>query len=608
MKKLLGLFALIFCVSFVSCDLFSLFNKTGDLTFSISVDDAVQAANYHAERADTDDLTGYYTFLVQIKSNEGYNDWQIKTVRFDGTENQPGGVSGDFNTSGQYLTDNKVEFTFDYVPINQTYKVMFDMFLKKDSENTSPHLVLSGHSDGIEVDPYEATTVPIEMKKFTQSPISLKLEYEDGGTNSFEKPSSIVSDPTQPDYPISLQLFKEYGKLWHRNGTTVYPLEDAYYEIDSESNFPDSSYRFSLPYTVRCGETSLNYSHDFTFDGNHHSIKDFLANYTFPVSTDSSDSTIKSDWKTRISKDGFTFEEKLPPFEYQSNDEVISGHFSGALKFNKKNYDGGSAFIYYTILDDFFGNFSSNSSIALVLTVKGNNPDPTSNQLYYKIDNEVNYVNNPTNLGTALFNGNHCINHAPGETRFVIPINKVNPSQYLLLFIDKNSSQDSIDYNFDIKFYVFPESMNAFVFDVADPNFNKQYRYQIDEDWTGSSLSNGDNCHAKLQGVVCYYNMSNNSFSLANTGLTGELYYNDPDNNYDFTPITHREEESPDTKKFFNTESFVYGEDEPSYNFVFKNLINLKPNMRVKFLCHIPYKGADTLVVARKENLSMQKE
>ncbi|MBR5668161.1 MAG: hypothetical protein IKX15_00955, partial [Spirochaetales bacterium] len=132
MKKLSGLFALIFCVSFVSCDLFSLFNKTGDLTFSISVDDAVQAAT---ERGAYDGVKGYYTFLVQIKSNEGYNDWQIKTVRFDDSENQSV-VSDGFNSSGKYLTDNKVEFTFDYVPINQTYKVMFDMFLKKDSENT----------------------------------------------------------------------------------------------------------------------------------------------------------------------------------------------------------------------------------------------------------------------------------------------------------------------------------------------------------------------------------------------------------------------------------------------------------------------------------------
>ena len=387
MKKLSGLFALIFCVSFVSCDLFSLFNKTGDLTFSISVDDAVQAAT---ERGAYDDVKGYYTFLVQIKSNEGYNDWQIKTVRFDDSENQSV-VSDGFNSSGKYLTDNKVEFTFDYVPINQTYKVMFDMFLKKDSENTYPHLVLSGHSDGIEVDPYEATTVPIDMKQFTQSPISLKLEYEDGGTNSFENPSSIVSDPTQPDYGISLLLYKEYGKLWYRNDTVYFPVEKIYYELDSDSNFPDSSYRFSLPYTVRCGETTSNLSHDFTFDGNHHSIKDFLANYTFPVSTNSSYSTIKSDWKTRISKDGFTFEEKLPPFEYQSNDVVISGHIHNrTLDFNKKTYDAGSktAFTYVTELSSFINGtpIQEGETLALVLTMKDSKTLASADrQLYYKM-------------------------------------------------------------------------------------------------------------------------------------------------------------------------------------------------------------------------------
>ena len=117
MKKLFGLFALLLCTILLSCNnLFS--DKTGDISFSFSADDAIQAANAYLARGADNDEQSEYIFLVQIQGSEGFHDYQIKTV-------QATNISSSYPVSGQYLTDNKLEFLFDLQKLIQTCRILF---------------------------------------------------------------------------------------------------------------------------------------------------------------------------------------------------------------------------------------------------------------------------------------------------------------------------------------------------------------------------------------------------------------------------------------------------------------------------------------------------
>lgn len=599
MKKLFGLFALLLCTILLSCNnLFS--DKTGDISFSFSADDAIQAANAYLARGADNDEQSEYIFLVQIQGSEGFHDYQIKTV-------QATNISSSYPVSGQYLTDNKLEFLFDYVPFDQTYKVMFDMFAKIDSN--LPHLVLSGNSNDIEVIPSIQTEVVVNIGNFTTSPISLKIEYEDDGYNTYENPSSIAADPDIPGYGINLLLFKEYGKLWHRNDTTVFPVRDIYYELNSNSNFPDSFYRYSLPYEVRKNnEPFLNYSYDFNFDRNSSSIKNFLYYYSFPASATSENYSMSTEWKAKISKGGFTFAEKLPYFEYSSNDEVISGHRDNVqFKFNKKNYDGGSAFVYTDELSSLITGTSiqNGDSIALVLTMKGRNPIPSATQLYYKELTNNSFLDNSLVDGQELFDGNRCLNHKVGETKFVIPLNFHSEDyRYLMMFITSDLSLMEASYTFDVDWYIFPQRMQACVLETVKEG--NGYRYELNNkisDYYSTNLSAGQNYTAKLSGVVCNFNQSDKTFSIANTGLNTELYYikdNPAPGTDPFTAISNNSR--TDNIKFLNTYvTTYYDEMIHNYDFEFKAITNLSgnPNTAYKFMCHANCTNTNNLMVIR---------
>ena len=251
MKKLSGLFAFILCSILLSCSNF-FSGKTGDISFSFSADEAIQAANSYAARSDDNDLyPDEYIFLVQIKGTEGFHDYQIKTIKVEDI----GPVENEFAVSGQYLNNNNLEFLFDYVPFDQTYKVMLDMFVKKDSN--MPYLVLSGKSNDIDVLPASQTEVVVNLEDFTLSPISLKIEYEDGN-QTLGGLHSISSKNTNTNQ-TTISFFKEYGKLW--GGDEDKSIKSIYYELDSNSNFPDSSFKFSLP----CSYQSSTIPYDFVF-------------------------------------------------------------------------------------------------------------------------------------------------------------------------------------------------------------------------------------------------------------------------------------------------------------------------------------------------------
>lgn len=599
MKKLFGLFALLLCTILLSCNnLFS--DKTGDISFSFSADDAIQAANAYMARGANNDEQSEYIFLVQIQGSEGFHDYQIKTV-------QATNVDSSYAVSGQYLTDNKLEFLFDYVPFDQTYKVMFDMFAKIDSN--LPHLVLSGNSNDIEVMPSIQTEVVVNIGNFTISPISLKVEYTNGDIDTIDRPNSISSNVTNNQSPLS--LFKEYGKLW--GGPEEQPIKRVYYELDPNSNFPESSFKYSLPCTY---QSTIKAYHNFSFQDGTSSPKDFLFSYSFPddyLRTNGVRPALESSAKANISKGNFTFEENLPKFEYRSNDVIMRGHRSNVtLRFDKKDYSDGRAFVYADELQNLLvHDVKSGESVALVLKLKNSNPLSSSEQLYYKMDQTTAYLDSPPeNFGQLLFLDNHCINHAKGEPRFVIPLNNYGINyKYLMLFVKNDSNLESVNLSFDIDYYIFPSSMRAFILDVAKQD-DGSYRYQIDENAlqllvNEANFQNNQDYKATVEGILCNFDLNSTNFSIPKTELTAEIYYLDSNNNYKFTAISNKDAAGTILTQY-TTDQFDYASAYSTYDFVFNN-IRSNGDQDYKFLCHVPFQNSNTLLVLRDYNLTITK-
>lgn len=618
MKRLLGIISLFFCALLMSCSN-GISDKTGDINFSFNAADFIRA-----DTDNTSDGISEYTFLVQVKGSRNYYDYQIQTVRVEnnnanmdgGQQNNPfsGGntVFGVYDSYGDYINENELSFTFGYVPANQKYKVMFDMFAKQDDKN---YLVLTGKSRDVEVKRGQSATVELDMKDFHNnsfSPLYINVEYE-AGSNSDLISNYHCKDPTTTNYSNGGTVHKKYGKLWYKapNNDVPQPIKSIGYILDPNSNFPESSYKYSIPYGFPNGlDTVENPSwKEFTFDGDRYSLDEFLLNYKdFP--SDSNETIVigRSAEFPKISKGNFSFVEYAPVFDFKSEDEVVSGHVEGTYKFTRCTYDDNNkvAYAYQGDMSTITGisNFSPQEyeSAVLVLTLKGSNPLPNSKQLYcwqpgdsYKENlDDGDDGDDELSLGQYLFDFSQCIDHDPGETRFIIPLNGFpnDNANYFLLAIKGDSTTPSGDLNIslNIDWYYFPEDMKAHIFKVSKPEGDSQYRYQMDE--YAGQLSDGSNPSSKLYGEVCFFDLTSKAFVPAKATLNSELYYFD--NQGIFKAV-------PETQKQINTGVVSFSDDEPTtYSLTYGQQSGWGENGQTyKFSCHMPCNDRNILLIIR---------
>ena len=648
MKKILGFTFLVLCAFLMSCsNPFS--DKTGNISFSFSAEDAIQAANSYAARADagTDDqgqtqIT--YTFLAQIKGSRGYYESQMKSVTITNTPSQNTNQVGSlgsltvvtpYGTSSQYITENTVDFNFNRVPSNQKYKVMFDMFVQESADYPA-YLVLSGHSQDIQVLPGLPADVTVDLDDFEYSPISMVIEFEDDSTITIGNNLRAIANPTGNQWPeqqttYGQPIYKKYGKLWYYiNELEGYkPVKNIYYKLDPDSNFVDSDYRYSVPCGFQEGNEFIvkNY---ITFDGSSYSLYDFLDNYKFPEKIVARDQTSTSDTleinsPATITKTGsngnFSFVEKAPNYDFKSNDEVASGSRTG-VRFPFTKYTdtdtGVNDFVanasIYGLLGLNSNNFAlSNKTIVLVLNMKGNNPNPNNTQLYYKLDQQEDSVSWTANNNFSdgdLRNENYCINLKPGETKFIIPFNYSEDTPNLTLFMDANGNgANSLIYTFDVDYYVFPDDMSPFIFNIKY-NDNR-YRYELDEYFnrhvsSGIVLSDGDNLKNKISGVFCLFSLKDKKFIPISTQLTSELWYWDSSKPSDqYTTISQ-------TPQTFTTDTdFAFDNNEivsrPHYDVNFSNIQNTSTECDKKVLIHADCQDTNYLLVIRDFNMTITK-
>ncbi|MBP5359605.1 MAG: hypothetical protein J6Y69_10560 [Treponema sp.] len=563
-----------------------------------------------------------YTFLVQVKGSRNYYDYQIQTVRVENNNADMGGgqqinplpggntVIGVYDPYGNYIKDNELIFTFGYVPANQKYTVMLDMFAKQDDKN---YLVMKGKSRDVEVKRGQPATVELDVNGFTNtslSPLYIKVEYENGN-------SDPISNSHLPPYGTSTSeggtVFKKYGKLWYEApNNEPQPIKSIYYALDSNSNFPESSYKYSIPYGMVNEIGNIDDPNYITFDGDRYSLEDFLLNYRgFPagyafgeVDGNFKIGSLTSGYPAKISKGNFSFIECAPAFTFKSEDEVVSGHTEGVYTFNRCVYDDGKvAYAYpgdlYSIIgnDDISISDITQSSVVLVLTMKGRNPLPNSTQLYYHLpgdDSDIaNYVDNDIPLGQYLFSSSQCINHDPGETRFVIPLNEF-PMEYSSNFFlaikgDSTTPSEDLNISLNIDWYYFPEDMNAHIFKVSKPEGDSQYRYQMDK--SAGLLSDGFKPNSSLYGEVCFFDLTSKAFVPAKATLNSELYYFDQGIFYAV----------PETQKQINTGVVSFDSNDPTCYYLEYELQSGwgEDAPYCSFSCYMPCNDRNILLIIR---------
>ena len=579
MKRLLGIISLVFCALLMSCSN-GISDKTGDINFSFNVEDALRAASLDRATDGSENTANSekeYIFLVQVKGSKNYykclpkavkvqeNGFQIINTTFSNNNNNNN--TNYAEDCGTYVNENEAEltFTFDSVPTNQKYKVMFDMFQKvpvpqydEEDEEEEPQTqykfvnVLSGHSSDIQVLRGMQSPVEVDIDSFEYSPISLTVEYAEGG-GSDNIPVKAISAPREnsnsPWSTITYNIIKKYGKLWlNKQGgdsaTPIRPIQDIYYSLDPNSNYADSSYKYSVPYGINNDNGAIGHPfyNEFTFNGTSYSLDDFLMNYKFPESDvgtlNGTSETLLIDNQATISKDNFTFIENTPKFQYVSQDEVVSGSRQNVnLIFNRKQDNDDSSVYDLVSTEDIYQLLGLNQNdgelsgktIALVLKKKANSPNPTNNQLYYKVD-ETEPDWDRDFFDYLLRSENHCINLKPGETKYIIPIEYDDETPKLTLFMDANeNSPNSLSYTFDVDYYIFPVSMDPFIFNIKY-NDNR-YRYELDEylqkyaNFPLGETQSGCTFNTTLNGVFCLFSLADKRFVPVSMQLTSELWY-----------------------------------------------------------------------------------
>ncbi|MBR4790740.1 MAG: hypothetical protein IK024_07580 [Treponema sp.] len=610
MKKLFGFLTLFLCLLLTACNMNLLSDRSGSIDFSIPTKDIIDAANNYAARGADNDQTWNYAFLVQIKGNRGYYDYQLQTLTVETHEDFGNLNPGQIN--GLYVKNNNVNFSFNNVPAGQKYKIMFDAFIYYTIPNGdgSYYKTFSGNTGNIKVKPGKPSEVGITAKAPDESMFNLVIVTENAGTITIPAESAMdmlfVGNPGG-NSPI---FEKQFGVLTFKTSQddkSPKVVKDVYLSLSPDANIDSNSFNISFLYGERVNPSRYN----LKFSNNTCSIKSFLLQ-----GLKFSDDDIRQiSWPVmqvpgiiQISKNGFSYEEPVSGFQFSSNDEYISGHTSQTLTFEKKTYGNNEKVLLSTQelislgVDPWQGE-----SLVLVLTAKEDNLISSATQLYFKMSNEP-FLDSTVN-GATLFAENNCITHKEGEKKFIIPLNKLGnlgENPYFILFITTpDSAPDNINVTFDIDYCIFPSDMEAYVFGVGQ-NYNSaiEHRYEINRSTpVDVVLENGNTYKSKISGNVLKLNLSSGLFSDASITLDAELNDNVDYGGTSFHPLSNNAFDGNGNVK--QLETYVDKNGVPSYSFIFKSITSIpdltgtEKNHDFRFQCTTPCEDTNTLLVVR---------
>lgn len=455
MKKFFGVVGLIFCVFLASCNFNSLSNKTGSLEFSIPVNDIIKTYNQSSARTMYDfEDTVNAVCLIQVKGSKKYYKSKIESKTI---------TSADVSNDKIYL-----DFSFEQVPVGQSYTVMFDFFITDDSgesDKIAKNLlmpVFTGKQEGVSVTAGKSTNVNILASYIKENSLGVKVDFADGTSKTYKGINWLDEEAMNSDDPnvrdgfeemhanMYVSLTKVKDKLYLNEFLSEKTLEvkDVSYAIDADSGFTDSSFKYKVYYEGQNGNyTSL----DLNFKNNVCSIKDFIMQkdffYSAAVIMQKGDYNILL--PTAIIR--YWAQQQQGGFDPSGYDNVTK------LTFNKSGIDGESRYICNIPLSSIeigtgnLDDFNEGDTIVLLMyslpeNVVPNSPIKGISEFYY-MQQEANLPTDPQ----QLYSGNKSINIVngyQGDLNFVLPLNSAQNLQdkpNIMLFFDKSSSEESLD-------------------------------------------------------------------------------------------------------------------------------------------------------------------
>ena len=416
MKKLFGVVGLLFCVFLASCNFNNLSGKGGDIEFSIPLNDIVKLAEQRASREGGEEKQFEFVAMLQVKGSKNY--YKSKTETYD------------FGNSFYDGKAKTIEMSMSSLPSNQTYTVMFDLFVVNSVYKDSWWEV-SGRTPNVAVTAGKTEEISLTAARSNEALVYLKVELE--------KSESPI-DLSERDI-INIQ--KESDGLYFREQK----IKDIYLVLNSNANFTDSSFKYTLEYFSDSEGKNLG-SSDLKFKNDVCSIKDFLMNQSY----------FKSNEIT-ISKGDISFFTWLPHIVVKASNNSNPGFDPSILGYKRlvftkaqDNPDGTSRycaivpFADMNILDgqgDVVTVPENGKTVfsVVIFSDYGNSPIRRIERLYYML-----YEGNEVADGET-YAGNQCITLPPrydGEYSLIMPFNNlqmgVNIKGYWMFFFDINSN------------------------------------------------------------------------------------------------------------------------------------------------------------------------
>ncbi len=609
MKKLFGILCVFLSVLLTACNVGLLSERSGSIDFSIPAEDMVTLAENYSARSPENEPDGSYIFLVQIKGNRGYYRYQTQTVKVGRESNDQWRPDDQLNDSTQYLSKNKLDFSFSGLPINQTYTVMFDMLINP-AGNEIPYSVFSGRSEGVAVSAGQASDVGIKAMLRQESNLVLRVEYENSDEPKVLRTQSYIMTKLTSGNGRLLNLSKKNGKLYEGEDIIV---KDIYYVLDSDTNYPASAFNYYINY-------SDDKTYKLNFKNNKCSIKNFLIRKL--QDSDSFGQLTISNGKVKCS-------ETLARIQMDTTNNLVAAHpqaQSTGITFYPKIYDtvnGKWAYVASfqlndtpSYIDTAVNPIASGDTVVIVLY------DDTSlglekRQFYYKLSSDSmsgNVVD-----GELLFKNNNCITHKDNETTIVIPLNFIkDPNYNLILFEDHGTEEQeepTLQLNCSITYYIFPSDMHVFAFGAGaayeEGQMTDDYRYEFNASLGKMTLSGGDNITATIRGNFCTVNFTDQKYTgfSADFNIVGELYDGGPyhvDGEDDsFHPLSIDQHEN--TK----VQTYKINDIKDEYSFVFKGIKEPAPQPHdFKLLCTAQWDELDPadLLLVQYFDLSFSKD
>ncbi len=586
-----------------------------------------------------------YTYLVQVRCmSSSYYAVQAKTV------------------NAEDLKEAQA-FTFEGIVPGKNYQAMVDIFSQGGkAESTSATgkpllayagdetVLISGDTTSVEVTA-EAASVNSYSNFFlfltheedgSTYPYGRELETSEGFSALFAK-CKVGTGKTE-EYKYYCRQKKsadeeipEFG-FTDENPDDWTEIKDFYFGLKEDSHYR----KFTFVQPIQNGD-ALDYV-DLVFDDNNlFNVTDYLQGnsyiFNYPLSAtltfDDGSTFDVSLWTPQVIFSDITFAKKQ---EGEAFTETDSGEITieeSKLTFEPWNVQEGKPMRYISTvsLADILGEkqLSNDDTVVFVLKTEDEGKENLFNQynvsqFYYQLQ-ENNWETIYDGDDEGLYINNNCINFSKktsGSYTFVMALNFIkDPEDYknLQLFFDcpSDTTEDSLELECSINYYIFPASTKAFVMGLGQNNSGdttaNPFRYELDLPLT-DSLVKDQTISVQLNGTLNYYgaddDISETKLFAPTFEFTGEIYdracykvaerYTSTNNDY-YHPLSQKTVEGNVKElevvdgKFSGDGEFVFASIQaPFYDRADETE---KPEHKYRFQCYIPCSDSGKLLVIK---------